>query len=264
MLIIIKDMIGYRLAEVDDNEPFDGVMYHLKNGQVVGQHQAFIPDITNVVALRDGRELRGIDDLFFVEGEDSEVYAWLSKAGFGVDSDLRIHRKVGAPFTKIKTTQIGPMFIAHMGWCQDNKKNPEAQPLNAVWHGDKVCLLLEMDLPKDAPIQGKILAPIPVPEMPEAEGEILMYKDDMGTQRVVLGFQGNYFMLNNYGPTTKTVTFKLFKWLKEDQIEKTEAKSMDVVIADDQHFITEFGVYKKSASYIGISIDDFFKEEGGK
>jgi len=263
MLLIIKDMIGYRLAELNDDEPFDGCMYHLKSGGVVGQHQGFIPDITNIVALKEGRELRGIDDLFFVEGEDKEVYKWMEDAGFGVDTDLRIHRKVGAPFTKIKTTQIGPIIGAHMKWCEDNKKNPEAYPLNLLWNREskQIGLLMEIELPPNAPVQGKALIPLPVPEIPEAEGEIVMHKDSMGTTRVALGFQGHYLMVNNYGPETKSVTMKLYKYVNDEQIEKTEAKEVNLVTPDNSHFITEFGVYKKSAGYLAISIDDFFPEE---
>jgi hypothetical protein len=203
-----------------------------------------------------------MDNLFCIDEEDTELYKKLKHVGFGVDSDLRIHRKIGAPFTKIKSTQIGAIISAHLKWCEDNKKTPEAYPLNLAWHEGKVGILLKMPLPPEAPIQGEALVGMEVPEVPEAEGEIVLHKDKFEMVRIALKFQDYYLMVDKYHPETKTVTLKLYKFMNEDEMEKTEAKEVGLVVADDNRFITEFGLYKKNASYMGISIDDFFKEEG--
>ncbi len=135
MIVLIKDLRGIRLQKcVEDSE----VSYTLDNGMVVGRTVCWPATSYNVgLALVDlaskGRmkmKYKHMDESFDqLELEAAQVVVLLRKQGYDVDSELRIRRRMGKPFTEITDQHILPIIVSHLKTCEEKKKDPENVPV---------------------------------------------------------------------------------------------------------------------------------------
>ena len=262
-LLLIKDLSGWRLEEAFDGDYYDGIMYKLKSGEMVGKLTCFIPAPINLIAMRDGTSMTQPEGMMQDDLDDKDLFEGLNKMGFGVNSDLRIYGRYMKPFTDIKRGQIMPIILGHLSTCEKAKKNPEQYPVKITWYEEKLCLMFDFDHEGH---QG--VAVTPIPEMSEIakdapdDGKFIRYKDRMGN--VLLGLKCNdYFVF----PTSQfraegrpTVQgMKMIKFVDGETYEVDDRESVQEILEGGRYFVNEFGALMRSGSFMAISIDDFLK-----
>jgi hypothetical protein len=238
MLAIIRDPLGYRLfnARKWTGHGFltdDGIEL---SAQVYPAHRA------NLLAAVTGNALVTVKDSYQWPVKAEEVADLLRGWGWSVDDNLRLKRKLGAPFTMIKPSQIGPLIMVHMKVCEEKKKEAERIPMwlahaeEAVPGGKAVqCLYYILDAK----------AATKVPEMDDDPGQFSICNNQF-----CLSWHDQHLI-----PKTADV-FMLHRWLKvtpgPESLEDLE-KNHQFVSVDGM--LCKSGMNALTAST--LSIDEF-------
>jgi len=244
-LLLIKDLIGYRIATYEDySDPF----FTLDNGDMVPKSEGYIADAFNVEHALAGRKPEEPQNMMYMPLEAPQFIQLLGDKGFGLTEDMRVRPKVGEPFTRLTCKSAVLVIMAHVKVCQDNGHNPEATPIRMAMDPEskQVAICVPM---KDEKTMGIIAIPDEVPDMKE-EAELGTVNE--GRQ---VCFKWHDWVLI----PVNSVVAKLHQFLDVTPINATSIQELE-----KEYVISDEGILMKSGAtklmFKGISIDDFLKE----
>lgn len=239
--LVIKDFVGYRLAEYVD---YDDAFFTLADGTIIGKGEGFIADITNMDRVIANVPLRPPEELMYLSMPAEDIITFLEQHGQAVDSDLRIRQKLGEPMSKVTLQQIPYIIMGHAKMCEALKKPELRTPVHLIDAGETIGMVIETP-------EGTGVAPLPPPREGDVDGVIAMTP----AGQVVFRFQDRSLLLKN----SHTGFVQDFV-----ASEPLEVKTVGELIKENQ-FIDGEGMLRKSGNnklvFADISIDGFFPQE---
>ena len=240
--LIQQDASGYKLAPYVD---YDGSVFTLECGEMVGREQGFVADAGNIIAMSQRQKMKTFNDMWYPPYDADQIMKALKKVGHCLDHQWRVRRFMREPVTKLTALHIMPMIEIHKQFCQAKSKNPESTLITLGYFEDKPGLILADDKQMG-------ICPLPTHE----GGQFCTLKDRMGFTRLYLKFGDWYATPREARDDQPVCTFTLMHYVQG--LEVLEAQSVEEILGTEQ-FLTPEGVLVGKGSYFNISIDDFLK-----
>lgn len=244
--LIQKDGSGWKMAGYTE---YDGSVFTLENGEMVGKYQGFVAEANNIIAMVQNVKMRTMDELWMPAFDADQIMKALKKVGYCLDHQWRVRRFLREPFTKLTVGHIMPLIEIHKQYCESKSRSPEAYPITLGWFEEKLGLMFSEQ-------EGNEIK-VGIAQLPTHEGgQFGFYVDRLENRRFTLKFGDWYAVPCEQNEAAPVCTLKLIQYLKDFQ--PLEGDSVEAILGKDQ-FISPEGILVGKGSYFNISIDDFLK-----
>lgn len=238
MFLLRKDVVGWMVSPLHQDEPFDGSTYQLESGERIGYNSGWLACSENLQALSRGqKKLLTLEEVMSPDLTAKQLMRLLEQFDYRLDSEWRLRRWMGAPFTNLLAKHARALVEIHKEICKGLKKDPKTMPQYVGWHEQQKQPVIVMP-------QGGAL-------VPEIDGEIVLYRDQLGHRQVVLK-GGDWY---GYPKAASNGLVTLF-WMEYMQrTEPSGCESISELLGKDK-FVTPEGLLCSTASTFTISVDD--------
>lgn len=185
------------------------------------------------------------------ECTEQELINFLRKSGWCVDHEMRVRRFMGDPFTKLTVALIPALIAVHQQSC-GGEEAALKKTLTIGWFDGKVGVLTE---------QGIMVMPDgPMPEGMNP-GEIVLFKDRMDRERVMLRWRDWYLVPKTQVEGRPVCVLEMAKWVDETRLKPTGANSIAELVGKEWFLTPEGLLISKKKFLTTISFADFSVDE---
>lgn len=261
--VLRKDGLGF--WKVESYTSFDGYGFTLDSGERIATAKAYVCDPRNLEAAAKNWKMTEPSGMMLPDLDAKQIAEHLATMSCQLDSDWRIRHAMGAPFMKLKATNIGPMIKVHEAVCMKDKKNPE----------DVLCAVAHVGTGPE-PEKHEMFAylmkdgtGVPLPDGKDMkdvssqfdEGEIHLVVDRMGFKRIVFKLGDWYAYPKSQWKEAPVCVFTVMKYMPGTQ--NTSADSVAELVGPDKFVTTEGNLLAKGGKAMDWNIDDILKGPDG-
>lgn len=173
MFLLRKDAVGWKISPLHQHDPYDGSRFQLESGEYVGAQSGWIACSENLQAVAANQtKLLTIDEIMSPDLTAKQLMRLLEKFDYRLDGEWRLRKWMGSPFTNLKATHARGLFSLHEALCKTMKKDINKMPQYVGWNEEQ-----------KSPV---MIVPVGGVAIPEMDGEIVLYRDQLGHRQVVL------------------------------------------------------------------------------
>jgi len=249
--LIRKDALGWKIAQLAEGDNYDGHLFTLATGEKVGKEQGWLADPENLMAIVTHGKLKPPEAMAMPECTEPELINFLRKAGWCVDHEMRIRRFMGDPFIKLTTTNIPALVGVHLQSCKGEEQALKKM-LTLGWFDGKIGAVTEQGI--------AILPDGPLPEG-LAPGEIILFQDRMGRDRVMLKWRDFFLVPKTQMEGRPLCVLELVKWVEEARLKPTGIESIQELVGQEWFLTPEGLLISKKKFLTTISFADFSVDE---
>lgn len=257
--LLRKDALGWKVAQLADDESYDGAVFTLATGEKVGKENGWLADPENVLAMVRGQPLKNPEDLTVPEMNESELVNFLKKLGRCVDHEMRVRRFLSEPFTKLLDAHVGLMVVVHQQACGGDEDKMAKTLLTLGWFDGKIGIFTE---------KGPVVFPDGDPPEGVDKGELVLFRDRVGRDRLLLRWHDWYLAPKVQAEGRPICVLELFKYADPERVKPSGATSVKELLGTDWILTPEGLMISKrkfvaKASFQDLSIEGFLNNGGG-
>jgi hypothetical protein len=249
--LIRKDSLGWKIAQLIDGDFYDGYLFTLATGERVGKEQGWLADPENLMAIATHQKLKAPEDMTLPECTEKELINFLRKVGWCVDHEMRVRRFMGDPFVKLNTKHVVALCAIH----QQTNGGEEAalkKTLTIGWFDGKIGVVTNNGI--------ALMPEEPIPEGLEP-GEIMLFRDRMERDRVMLRWRDWYLIPKTQVEGRPVCVLEMAKWVDQARLKPTGVESVAELVGKEWFLTPEGLLISKKKFLTTISFADFSVDE---